>query len=181
MSARSLQELTLAFEKEQIDQRFGPLLDKGIKEQIPEDWFDFDRISTKFREARSRYLNSLVLIKMMSLPLFVMFIGSLLKIIDDDEISWGFAFIPTLLLGVFCYRCWCSSNAMDKQRSFASAVAKYDDEKDLQEIDMIVGWDESATLKEVAEHALGNAVKAISMTRKAIRLRKRSSALLGIS
>ena len=181
MSVRSLQELTLEFEKEQIDQRFGPLLDAGIKEKIPEDWVEFDRISTKFREARARYLNSLVLIKIMSLPFFVMFIGSLLKIIDDGEISWGFAFIPTIVFGVFCYRYWCSSNVMDKQKNFASAVAKYDDKKDLQEIDLIVGWDERVPLKEVAERALVNAVKAISMTRKAIRLRKSSSLLLSIS
>ena len=70
MSAKSLQELNLEFEKDQIDQRFGPLLDNGIKEQISEDWVEFDRISTKFREARSRYLYSLVLIKTISFPLF---------------------------------------------------------------------------------------------------------------
>ena len=106
--------------------------------------------------------------------------GARLKIIDDDQISWGFAFIPTIIIGVFCYRHWCRNNVISKQKSFASAVAEYDDEKDLQEIDLIVGWDERLTFKEVAENALGNAVRAISMTRKAIHLSKRSSVLLGI-
>lgn len=181
MSAKSLQELNLEFETALIDQRFGPLLDNTIKEQIFEDWTEFDRIGTKFRKSRSRYLNSLVLTKIIYFPLFLMFLGSLLKIIDEREISWGFAFIPAMIVGLFCYRHWCGSDVIAKQKSFASAVAEYDDEKDLQKIEVIVDWGESATLKEVAEHSLDNAVRAISMTKKAIRLRKRSSLLLGIS
>ena len=179
MAFQSLQEINLDNEKKLINQTYGPILDSAVKELVPEEYRELERLNEKFVKARRDYLDSLVILKVMTMPLILMFFASLLRVIDAGELDWGFALIPIIYAGCLGYRFWRGFNLSNEQTSFVRLVHPIDEDQNLNK-EEFHGGREVQNLSETGQLTLDNAIKSIALTRKAVSVKQRSSLMMGL-
>jgi len=174
MVAKSLQILSLEQEKRSIDQRFGPLLEPSIRKKEADELIEMQKISKNFVQARHEYLESLVLSKMVNLPLLLFFISTVLSTLDDNSGLWRLCFPPILYvwLLIYCHRL--KNRMFDMLKHFKRAASHVERDKPLwkQKVD-VEGT--LIQLSEIGEKALDNTIKAISLSRKGIPVTKNTS------
>lgn len=179
MALQSLQEINLDHEKKIIDQTYGPILDSAVKELVPEEYRELERLNEKFVKARRDYLDSLVMLKIMTIPLILMFFASLLRVLAAGEFGWGFAVVPILYAGLLGYRFWRGFNLANEQKSFVRLVHRIDEDQSLNGKEFQGKW-EVQNLSETGQLTLDNAIRSIALTRKAVSVKKRSSLMMGL-
>ena len=179
MAKQSFIEAHLKYEKDSIEQHYGPILDSTVKSLAGGQWEELEKISALFVDARSRYLNSKVLLKIMITPMLLLFCASCFKVVADSEFGFGLVFIPVVAVGLMTYSYWCRQNIEDKASGFFVALRRIEATENLRKETAKVGYEEYQ-LSDVGRLALENAIKGISLTRKAIPFKKMSSLLLGL-
>lgn len=179
MVAKTLQILSLENEKWSIDQRFGPLLEPFIRTKEADELREMQKISKNFVQARHEYLESLVLSKMVSIPLLLVSIATVLSVLDGNSGLWRLCFPPILYVCLSIYRRRLKNRMFDMFKHFKRAASHVERDKSLwkQKVDVDGTL---IQLSEIGEKALDNTIKAISLSRRGIPATKNASLKLTV-